>query len=298
MRIARVAAPGRGRALLRLACALALTLPLAAPAATIAAFASIVPVATFVQRIGGERVHVTAMVGPGESPETYDPRPGQMTALGRARVFFRVGVPFERLWVPRIVDAYPDLAMIDLREGIALRAMHPGEGEAGGGAASGAPDPHIWTDPARVKVMAAHIRDVLVRLDPPGRDLYARNYRVFAGDLDRLDRDIRAALRNVSGSRFMVFHPSWGYFADAYGLTQIAIEVGGHEPGPASLARVVSRARAIGIGAIFVQPQFSRANAETVARAVGARVITADPLAADYVANLRRVARLLAEALR
>ena len=282
-----------------LASVVMLLLPAGASAATLTAFASIVPVGTFVSRIGGDRVDVNVMVGPGDSPGTYDPRPRQMAALADSQVFFRVGVPFERVWVPRIVAARPELPMIDLRDGIRLRSMDGGgHGESEAVDGEFMPDPHIWTDPARVKIMAAHIRDTLVRLDPPGAAEYRANYRRFAEELDRLDRDIRTAFAGVPGRRFMVFHPAWGYFADAYGLTQIPIEIHGREPGPASLAKTVARARTIGIKAIFVQPQFSRANAEAVARAVDARVITADLLAADYVANLRRVATALAASLK
>ena len=96
---------------------------------------------------------------------------------------------------------------------------------------------------------------------------------------------------------FIVFHPSWGYFADAYGLVQLPIETGGHEPGPRGLATLIERGREAGARAVFVQPQFSERSARAVAEALDARTVTADPLARDYVDNLRRLGAEVAGAL-
>jgi zinc transport system substrate-binding protein len=92
----------------------------------------------------------------------------------------------------------------------------------------------------------------------------------------------------------MVFHPAWGYFADTYGLQQISIEVEGKEPGPRSLARLINNARAQGVKTVFVDGRISHKHANTVADAIGGRVVTIDPLAEDYEQNLRQVARILA----
>ena len=92
--------------------------------------------------------------------------------------------------------------------------------------------PHLWTSPPLVRQMAARIRDALTELDPAQGPFYAANYASFAAELDDLDRDIRAQLAGLTNRRFMVFHPSWGYFADTYGLIQVPIEHEGKEPGP------------------------------------------------------------------
>jgi zinc transport system substrate-binding protein len=98
--------------------------------------------------------------------------------------------------------------------------------------------------------------------------------------------------------QFMVFHPSWGYFAQAYGLKQIPIEIEGKEPKPAQLRELIERARQDGIQFIFVQPQFSAKSARVIAGEIGAQVVIADPLAEDWTANLRTVARKFERALR
>jgi zinc transport system substrate-binding protein len=96
----------------------------------------------------------------------------------------------------------------------------------------------------------------------------------------------------------MVYHPAWGYFAKTYGLVQIAVETEGKQPTPKSLQRLILDARQNGIKAVFVQPQFAAKSAETIAQAIGGRVIVADPLAIDWERNLLQVADQFASAIR
>jgi zinc transport system substrate-binding protein len=190
-------------------------------------------------------------------------------------------VPFERVWMTRLRAANAGMLIVDTTVGIQRRLG----------------DPHVWTNPMLVKSMSARIRDAFVKLDPARAEAYERNFSRFANDLDALDAEIRARLSPYSGRAFLVFHAAWGYFADAYGLRQIPIEAEGKEPGPKTLARVISEARALGIKAVFVQPQFSRASAEMIAQQIGGHVVAVDPLAENYIENMRHVAASIAEAM-
>jgi len=261
-------------------------------------FVSILPQKYFVERIGGERVLVSVMVGPGQSPATYEPTPRQLSQLSKARLYLRIGVAFEDVWMDRIRAANPQMKIIDTRGGITLRDMEAVARKQISPARVGIKDPHVWTNPLLVKVMAGHIRDALMESDPTHRADYEKNYATFAADLERLDKWIRDLFQGVSSRSFMVFHPSWGYFADAYGLQQISIESAGKEPGPRTLASLIDRGRKAQVKVIFVQQQFSRRTAETVAQAIGARVVMVDPLAENYLDNLRHVAQSFAEAMK
>lgn len=280
----------------------------AAPPAPVKVFVSVLPLKYFVERVGGEGVEVSVMVGPGRSPATYEPTPRQMAELSRAQIYFRVGVPFEQVWMKRLADLNPKLRIIDLRDGIHLRTLpahhhenleeHRGPEDHDHMEPQGEEkDPHIWTDPRLVKIMAEQIRNTLTTLAPSRGDEYAANCRAFIADLDRLDRLIRDRLAGVKQRRFLVFHPAWGYFADAYGLQQVAVEAEGKEPGPQALARIISQAREEQIRVIFVQQQFSQTTAKTVARAIDAKVVAVDPLAEDYLANMRLAAGAFARSL-
>jgi zinc transport system substrate-binding protein len=259
-----------------------------ASGARLVVFVSILPQKQFVERVGGDMVNVQVMVLPGQSPATYDPTPQQMVAFSHADAYFRVGAPFESTWIPRLLRMHPGVRVFDTRAGIALLPMGRG----------GEMDPHIWVSPPLVKQQAANIRDALTELRPAERVRFESGYERYAAELDALDDEVRRLLAPKTERSFMVFHPAWGYFARAYGLQQVAVEVEGKEPNTRTLARLIEQARTDRVRVIFVQKQFSRAAAQAVARAIGAEVVELDPLAEDFVANTRATAQALASVLR
>ncbi len=258
---------------------------------------SIIPQKNLVERIGGDLVDVHLLVRPGYSPATYEPTPRQMAELAQADLYYRIGVPFEQAWMDRIRASFPNLPILDARDGIKLRQIDAGDAEHGHHHDQGEPDPHIWLGPPLIKIMALHLRDRLMQLDPSHKDIYVQNHKEFAGYLEQLDADIRKELAGLSSRKFMVYHPSWGYFADTYGLQQIPIESEGKEPSAQALGQLLDEARTSGVGAIFVQKQFSQAQARAVAAAIGARIVVIDPLAEDYPENLHAVAQAMAATL-
>jgi zinc transport system substrate-binding protein len=257
-------------------------------------FVSIAPQKYFVQQIGREWVEVQVMVQPGASPATYEPRPRQMAALSKTPIYFAIGVPFEKNWLEKITAANPNMRVVHTDHGIQKIPMsahrhaaekHPGKNQ------QGEPDPHIWLSPALVMIQARTIRDALQEIDPAHRSVYETNYKAFTSTLAALDAELRNMFADKQGLQFMVFHPSWGYFADTYGLKQVAVEIEGKNPKPAQLKELIEHAKEKGIKIIFVQPQFSSKSAKLVAREIGGRVAVADPLAQDWSANLRAVVR-------
>jgi len=274
-------------------------------------FVSIVPQKYFVQQIGQDLVDVRVMVPPGASPATYEPKPRQMADLSKSKVYFAIGVPFENAWLKKIAAANPKMKVVHTDHGIqkipmaahlnpGKAAEHSGEGERhldDQHAHSGL-DPHIWLSPTLVKIQARMILTVLQEIDPSHRSIYASNYSQFVAGIDALDAQLKTIFADRAGHRFMVFHPAWGYFADAYGLEQIPIEIDGKNPKPAQLKATIELAREKGIRIIFVQPQFSKKSAELIAREIGGQVAVADPLAEDWLANLRDMAGKFKAALR
>ncbi len=258
---------------------------------------SILPQAYFVERVGGVRVDVQVLVGPGLSPHTFEPTPKQLTALADARVYFRVGIDFEQALVPRLAGLFPNLRIVDTRAGVPLRHFaaheasceHAEHGHADE-AAAGRPDPHIWLNPLLVKTQAQTICDTLCELDPAHADEYRRNLAAFHADLDRVHAQLAAALAPLKGRELFVFHPAFGYFTDAYGLRQVPVEIEGKEPTARQLQALVARARAANVKVIFVQPQFAKKAAQTVAEAIGGVVVPLDDLARDYLKNLEDIA--------
>jgi zinc transport system substrate-binding protein len=284
-------------------------------------FVSILPQKYFVQQIGKERVAVQVMVAPGASPHTYEPKPRQMGDLSRAKLYFAIGVPFENVWLAKIAATNRQMRVVHTDHGIEKLAMavhrhgaethgHDQEGGSHGEHHQGQAgsetdhheqagrDPHIWLSPPLVKIQARTVLTALQEIDPAHSLFYEANFDAFATQIDRLDADLKAILADRTGLQFMVFHPSWGYFAQTYGLRQIPIEIEGKAPKPAQLTAVIQRARQRGIRVVFAQPQFATKSAQIVAREIGGQVVLADPLAEDWLANLRSVADKFRMALR
>jgi len=236
------------------------------------------------------------MVVPGANPATYEPKPEQLKALSRSAAYFSIGVPFEGAWLDKIAATNPQMVIVDTVAGIE-RIPIEAHGDDDLEHAAGAPDPHVWLSPRLVKAQAQTIYEALATLAPEHADTFQANLDAFLGDIDALEAEIRGILSGVKGHKFMVFHPSWGYFARDFGLEQIAIEIGGQEPSAQELAALVEEARTEGIRVILAQPEFSTTDVETIAKEIGGKVLLVSPLAADWLENLRQVARAFAEVL-
>ena len=265
----------------------------------IAVFVSVAPQKYFVQQICKELADVQVMVPSGASPATYEPKPRQMAAISKTRIYFSIGVPFEKTWLKKIAAANPEMAVVSTDRGIKKLpiAVHTHHGDQNQ-PEHGTLDPHIWLSPPLVMIQARTILEALQETDPIQRSVYENNFRAFMSQLSDLDAELRTIFSGTSGQQFMVFHPSWGYFAQAYGLKQVSIEIEGKEPKPADLRELIEHARADGIKFVFVQPQFSARSAKLIAREISGQVVFADPLAEDWGGNLRAVARKFESALR
>lgn len=218
-----------------------------------------------------------------------------MVAISRARLYFGTGVAFEKKWLEKMAAANPGMQVIHTDRGIKKRPMaadhsHREAGHHKSRQAQNSLDPHIWLAPPLVKVQARTITNALIGCDPGHRSDYEANYLELAAGIDRLDAELKKLFAGQKGLRFMVFHPSWGYFAETYGLAQVPIEIEGKEPKPAQLKALIEQARREDIKMVFVQPQLSTKSADIIAREIGGQVVFADPLAEDWMANLRSVA--------
>lgn len=258
----------------------------------------IAPVGWLMGRVGGAAVRVSVLVPPGQSAETWQVLPRQMEDLGRAQVYGFLGLPFEAPLVEKLKAVFPKLAVVDLREGIALRAEACEHGEEGHEHAHGAGDPHVWLDPVLLKTMAATAEAALAKAAPDKAPGFAANRQALAAELDGLAAQLGEILAPVKGREFFVFHPAFGYLADRYGLKQTAVEYEGKAPGARRLSELAEQIKNGGARAMFIQPQYSTAEAKALAESAGLPLVTLDDLAADYPENLLRIGSALAAHLK
>jgi len=254
-------------------------------------FVSILPQQYFVERIAADHVDISVMVKPGENPALYEPSPRQMADLSKASAYFSIGVPFERKWLPKIRQLYPKLRISKTDIGIKKRILSGHDHDYEHKAHSETSDPHIWLSPPLVMLQARQILLTLQQTLPDHYQLFQKNYHQFINDIVKLDLDLIQILNLTLNKAFMVFHPSWGYFADAYGLHQIPVEIEGKDVRPSQLAKLIEQAKMQNIRSLFVQPQFSVKSATVIAQAIKGKVVMVDPLALDWDINLKSVAR-------
>lgn len=286
----------------RLAALLLLCLP-APVLAALPVTVSVPPQAYVVEAIGGNRVDVSIMIEPGQSPHTFSLSPRRLMALDAARVYFKVGHPdlaFERRFLSHVEEQGRGVRIVDLSEGVELMALDEGHDHGHGHSHDhdhGETDPHLWVSPGIMRAAAKRVAEALIEVDPAGEGDYRERLERFIADVDELDEEIRSRLGDLDVKRFVVNHPAWGYFARDYDMTQVAIESGGRDPSPSELARFIDEAKAEGVQVIFVQEGFSERSARAIAQEIGATVHAADPLAADWLDNLRRMSEAIHEAL-
>jgi zinc transport system substrate-binding protein len=281
----------------------------------ISVYVSILPQKYFVERIAGEYAAVQVLVKPGKSPSTYSPSPDQIKHLTTSDIFFRIGVPFENGFLHKIKAISGAIQIVDTRQGIALREMkfhdhgeetdhhetdhHETEshetthGQAMDDHDPTGKDPHIWMSPLLVKTQARTMAAALILFDPENKTAYEQNLEGFIRDLDDLHDQLAATLGPLHGETIFVFHPVFGYFTDAYGLKQMAIETMGKAPRGKQLSAIIKKAKENKTRVLFVQPEFDQHAAGKIAAAIKGTVVSIDPLAFDYLSNMKTIAQTI-----
>ncbi|KAB7886987.1 metal ABC transporter solute-binding protein, Zn/Mn family [Poseidonibacter ostreae] len=295
---------------------------------------SIVPQKYFVEKIAGDKINVNVMVKKGFSPANYEPKTSQMKKLAQSSIYFSIGVPFENSWLKKFKNANKNMLMVDTSMGIEKLEMvehshHEDEGhhdehadhdehddhkkhdehdehkdhdhekhdehdEHADHDEHESSDPHIWNDPILVKIQAKNIYEALVKVDHDNESFYKENYEKFIKELDLLNQKLETILNPYKNKAFMVFHPSWGYFAKKYSLEQVAIESQGKEPKPKELVELIKDAKEHNIKIVFVAPQFSQKSAKLIANSINGSVHVIDPLAKNWEENLIQTAEKIA----
>ncbi len=260
-------------------------------------FVSILPQKYFVEQIARNKVAVHVMILPGHSPIMFEPTPSQMKELSTADIYFRIGLPFETAWLSKLSSINPELVIVDTRRNVPLRNMDSFDAHQIDHTSDVQKDPHIWLSPKMVKILARNICDALQEYDPDNSDFYEENVRQFIVRLTELQKEITAQLDSLQSKSFLVFHPSWGYFADEFGLKQVPIEIEGKSPSPRQMNAILTIAKKNNIRVIFVQKQFSATAARAIADEIRGRVVYIDPLAEDYFTNLREITKVFKRVL-
>lgn len=278
---------------------------------------SIVPQETFVKAVAGDLVEVITMIPPGNSPTNYQPTPKQMVSFSKSKLYFSMGVPAEDSNIlPKVKDLNENIKIISLDDIVGEVYPHryfEGEYEEDHGEEHVEEhegehheedhehigrDPHIWLSPKRVKIMINTIKDELTIIDPTNKSIYEKNAKAYIDKIEEVDKEIKGILSGSEQQSFIIYHPSFGYFAEDYGLEMITIEQEGKEATINRIREVVEFAKKENIRFVFYQEEFDSNQAKTIAKEIGGATIKVAPLAPNYIENLKRITNKLREVLR
>lgn len=226
-------------------------------------------ISALVRAVGGERIQLTALLGPNNDPHQFELKPEQVTQLARSAAVFESGAGVDKWLVRGLAATGGAVQTVDLAKHVHLRAGSAGEGDQ---------DPHWWYDVDNAKLAAAAVADELARLDPAGRGTYERNAAALGQRLDAADRQIHAKIDPIPVQRrlFVANHDAFNYFLPHYAITLVGDIVPATDSiaavRPADVARLVAAIRQQHVCAIFTETTIDPNLAAQIARESGARV--------------------------
>lgn len=282
--------------------------PAGAAEPALRAVASFSILGDLVRQVGGERVAVEVLVGPGSDAHVYSPKPAQAKQVGQAQLVLSNGMGFDG-WMARLLKS----AGFKGRHVVASAGIQPLKGAAdehGHGHAHAAADPHVWQDVGRVQAYVKNIAQGLCAVDAAGCDSYRSNAAAYGQQLDALDQEIRRAWSAIPAQQRLVIssHDAFGYYASAYGVRFLAPQgvSTDSEASAQGVARLVRQIRQEKASALFVESIADPRLIEQIARETGLKAssegLYSDSLApqgeaASYLGMMRYNTRVLIAAI-
>lgn len=260
----------------------------------------IVPLETFVEKVGGEKVQTVTLIPPGYSPANYAPGSKLMKELSTANLYFTLEMPAERANILPELDSFnKDIEVVKLNKLVAekykpryFKEDHEhGENDH----SHGDVDPHIWLSPKRVIYMIDIIADTLSEYDQNNKDYYQNNAEEYKLKINKLDEEIREELSQIKEKTVLIYHPVIGYYTDEYNLEMKAIEEDGKKATPQKLQSLIEYAREKNVEVVFHQATVDSRQTEVIANEIGANTVEINPLAEDYIATMKEITELIVD---
>lgn len=253
---------------------------------------SVVPEATFVKAVAGDLIDVVTLIPPGQSPENYQPTITSMQKLSDSSLYFAIGVPTEDSNIlPKIDDLNKDIKIVYLNKKVA--EVYPQREFA-----PGSVDPHIWMSPKRVKVIISIIENELSSLDPKHKDEYKKNADEYVNNIEELNDYIVNSYKDIKNNTIITYHPSLGYYCEDYGLNMLTVEQEGKDSSPKDLEKLIDTARNKNIKVIFCQSEIDSRQSKSFAESIDGKIVEINPLASDYINNMKEITDKIVESLK
>ena len=227
-----------------------------------------------VRVVGGDRVDVSTLMGPGVDPHLHKPTRRDVRALASADVVFYVGLSLEG----RMADALERLRLSGRRvfavgEAIpADRLRRPDDSEGHEGSHY---DPHVWMDVRIWSLCVDRVAESLAEFDPAGAAVYRRNAAEYQRELTRLDDYVRETIATIPSQQrqLVTAHDAFAYFSQAYGIPVRSVQgiTTESEAGLADITGLVDFLVENAVPAIFIETSLSPRNLRAVLAGAAAR---------------------------
>ncbi len=249
---------------------------------------AIVPMAEMARAVAGDLWNVNVVIPAGSSPENYEPTVAERMALEDSAIYFSVGVPAEAAAILPIISSSTKIVRLDHTVADQFADLKMAEGR----------DPHIWLSPKRAEAMVAAMAEAFALADPANKEIYMSNAQEYIAKINSADEYIKQKFEGVVGRKFIAFHPAFAYFADEYGLQMVALQEEGREATLQHMQDMADYAKREGIKAVVYQGEIDSKQVEAFAQQIGGKTVKLEPLAPDYIENLKEMADVLAEIMK
>lgn len=251
---------------------------------------SIEPLRRITERLAGDRFNVYTLTPSGYSPEVYQPTPSQLEHLKESSMYVRVGtLGFENTQLRKMSENIPHLLIVRASSGVKYLPDPDRHTKEDNG------DPHTWTSPRNIKIMATNICDALCDIDSLYRPKYISQLYKLYNSVDSIDEEMHKLLDNIETRAFLIYHPSLTYFAFDYNLEQIAVEHEGKEPSAERIAWLIDECRRKNVKTVFIQREYSGRTARRIAEEIGAEIVEINPLGYDWKNEMLNIAKALSK---
>lgn len=258
------------------------------------------PLQYVAERVAGSHASVQSLTKPGAEPHDLELTPKQVASVSTADL-----VLYEKHFQAAVDDAVAQSGndhVLDTATVVPLQDHGPlgeDEHEHGEEHSEGNTnlDPHVWLDPNNMIKITDAVTAALTKQDPDHASDYTKNSATLTADLKRLDSDYRSGLKGCQRTEFVTSHAAFGYLAEQYGLTQIAINglSPDSEPSPARIAAVQQEITQHKVTTIFYETLVSPAVAKSIAGDLNLKTDVLDPIEGitdqsrgkDYVAVMK-----------
>ena len=251
---------------------------------------SIEPLRYVTEALAGDKFEVKTITPKGANPETYSPTLQQMEELSSCTAYIRGGtLGFEKTQLLAFSENCPHLYIVNASEKVS-EVSPCGDKDHGGEM-----DPHTWTSPRNMNIIALNIYKALCHIDHANMHYYEERLNAFLQKSDSISREVNKRLAHAKHRTFLINHPSLGHFALQYNLRQISVEHEGKEASAARVQTLIDECRKDCVQVILCQEQHSDRTTQTIAKELGLPIRTINPLSYDWDKEIVRIADLIAQ---